>query len=156
MRMGDVGGGFGQKAYLARDEQIVILASYHLGRPVKWIEDRRENLRRRHLAREPSDAPSRWPPTPTDTSSACGSTTSTSVGAYPIGGQRGDVRRRHLHGALSHPEAAVQLRVRLHQHLSAGAVPRPVADRDVRSREQAVDAWPAGSGSIRSSCGDET
>ena len=42
--MGDVGGGFGQKAYLSRDEQVVILASYHLGRPVKWIEDRRENL----------------------------------------------------------------------------------------------------------------
>jgi carbon-monoxide dehydrogenase large subunit len=44
VRMGDVGGGFGQKAYLARDEQIVLLASYHLGQPVKWIEDRRENL----------------------------------------------------------------------------------------------------------------
>jgi carbon-monoxide dehydrogenase large subunit len=44
VQMGDVGGGFGQKAYLARDEQIVLLASYHLGEPVKWIEDRRENL----------------------------------------------------------------------------------------------------------------
>ncbi len=44
VQMGDVGGGFGQKAYLARDEQIVILASYHLARPLKWIEDRRENL----------------------------------------------------------------------------------------------------------------
>jgi aerobic carbon-monoxide dehydrogenase large subunit len=44
VRAGDVGGGFGQKAYLARDEQVVILASYHLGRPLKWIEDRRENL----------------------------------------------------------------------------------------------------------------
>jgi carbon-monoxide dehydrogenase large subunit len=44
VRMGDVGGGFGQKAYLARDEQIVLLASYHLGRPIKWIEDRHENL----------------------------------------------------------------------------------------------------------------
>jgi carbon-monoxide dehydrogenase large subunit len=44
VQMGDVGGGFGQKAYLARDEQIVLLASYHLGRPLKWIEDRRENL----------------------------------------------------------------------------------------------------------------
>src|SRR5436190_7961314 len=44
VRMGDVGGGFGQKAYLARDEQIVLIASYHLGRPLKWIEDRRENL----------------------------------------------------------------------------------------------------------------
>lgn len=44
VQMGDVGGGFGQKAYLARDEQIVILASHHLGKPLKWIEDRRENL----------------------------------------------------------------------------------------------------------------
>ena len=44
VRMGDVGGGFGQKAYLARDEQVVLLAGYHLGRPIKWIEDRRENL----------------------------------------------------------------------------------------------------------------
>jgi carbon-monoxide dehydrogenase large subunit len=44
VQMGDVGGGFGQKAYLARDEQIVILASYHLGKPLKWIEDRHENL----------------------------------------------------------------------------------------------------------------
>lgn len=44
VRMGDVGGGFGQKAYLARDEQVVIVASFHLGRPLKWIEDRRENL----------------------------------------------------------------------------------------------------------------
>ncbi|HEX4530897.1 MAG TPA: xanthine dehydrogenase family protein molybdopterin-binding subunit [Acidimicrobiia bacterium] len=42
--MGDVGGGFGQKAYLARDEQVIILAGFRLGLPVKWIEDRRENL----------------------------------------------------------------------------------------------------------------
>ena len=42
--MGDVGGGFGQKAYLARDEQVIILASHLLGLPLKWIEDRRENL----------------------------------------------------------------------------------------------------------------
>jgi aerobic carbon-monoxide dehydrogenase large subunit len=44
VQMGDVGGGFGQKAYLARDEQIVLLASHRLGKPLKWIEDRRENL----------------------------------------------------------------------------------------------------------------
>ena len=41
---GDVGGGFGQKAYLARDEQVVILAAHLLRTPIKWIEDRRENL----------------------------------------------------------------------------------------------------------------
>jgi carbon-monoxide dehydrogenase large subunit len=42
--MGDVGGGFGQKYFLPRDELAVIAAARHLGRPIKWIEDRRENL----------------------------------------------------------------------------------------------------------------
>ena len=42
--MGDVGGGFGQKAYLLREEQVIIMAAHRLGLPVKWIEDRRENL----------------------------------------------------------------------------------------------------------------
>jgi carbon-monoxide dehydrogenase large subunit len=42
--MADVGGGFGQKMYMTRDEACVLLASYRLGKPVKWIEDRRENL----------------------------------------------------------------------------------------------------------------
>jgi carbon-monoxide dehydrogenase large subunit len=49
--MGDVGGGFGQKAYLLRDEQVIILAAHLLGRPVKWIEDRRENLHAASSAR---------------------------------------------------------------------------------------------------------
>ena len=42
--MGDVGGGFGQKIYVSPDEAAVILASYRLGQPVKWVEDRSENL----------------------------------------------------------------------------------------------------------------
>ena len=41
---GDVGGGFGQKFFVPREEQVVALAAHRLGRPVKWIEDRRENL----------------------------------------------------------------------------------------------------------------
>ena len=40
----DVGGGFGQKMFMGREETSVVLASKLLGRPVKWIEDRRENL----------------------------------------------------------------------------------------------------------------
>jgi len=40
----DVGGGFGQKYFMPRDEMTVVLTSHLLGRPVKWIEDRRENL----------------------------------------------------------------------------------------------------------------
>ncbi len=40
----DVGGGFGQKFFTQRDELTVALAARHLGRTLKWIEDRRENL----------------------------------------------------------------------------------------------------------------
>ena len=40
----DVGGGFGQKMFVMREELVAVLASIFLGRPVKWIEDRRENL----------------------------------------------------------------------------------------------------------------
>src|SRR5581483_373815 len=40
----DVGGGFGQKMFVFREECAVVLASRLLGRPVKWVEDRRENL----------------------------------------------------------------------------------------------------------------
>ncbi len=40
----DVGGGFGQKMFVFREECAVALASRLLASPVKWIEDRRENL----------------------------------------------------------------------------------------------------------------
>ena len=40
----DVGGGFGQKIAVGREETATALASYALGRPIKWIEDRYENL----------------------------------------------------------------------------------------------------------------
>jgi len=41
----DVGGGFGQKMAVMREEAAVIAAAHKYGRaPVKWIEDRRENL----------------------------------------------------------------------------------------------------------------
>ena len=42
--MRDVGGGFGQKIFRGREETATVLASHRLGRPVKWIEDRHENL----------------------------------------------------------------------------------------------------------------
>jgi carbon-monoxide dehydrogenase large subunit len=44
VEMRDVGGGFGQKMFVFREENATVLASRLLGRPVKWIEDRRENL----------------------------------------------------------------------------------------------------------------
>jgi carbon-monoxide dehydrogenase large subunit len=42
--MRDTGGGFGQKVYVQRDEMSVVLASAVTALPVKWIEDRQENL----------------------------------------------------------------------------------------------------------------
>ncbi len=40
----DVGGGFGPKAYVYPEEVLLSFLAKRLGRPVKWIEDRRENL----------------------------------------------------------------------------------------------------------------
>lgn len=40
----DSGGGFGQKAHVYPEEMVLPLLSRALDRPVKWVEDRRENL----------------------------------------------------------------------------------------------------------------
>ena len=40
----DVGGGFGQKAHAYPEEILTAWAALELGRPVKWLEDRSENL----------------------------------------------------------------------------------------------------------------
>ncbi|MDW8084473.1 MAG: xanthine dehydrogenase family protein molybdopterin-binding subunit [Candidatus Caldarchaeum sp.] len=40
----DVGGGFGMKAHIFREDLAVCYASMKLGRPVKWFEDRAENF----------------------------------------------------------------------------------------------------------------
>ncbi len=42
--MRDTGGGFGQKIMVQRDEMCLMLAAPKIGAPVKWVEDRRENL----------------------------------------------------------------------------------------------------------------
>jgi aerobic carbon-monoxide dehydrogenase large subunit len=48
----DVGGGFGLKNHPWKEEVSVILAALKLGRPLKWIEDRYENLTAASQARE--------------------------------------------------------------------------------------------------------
>jgi len=50
----DVGGGFGQKIALYREELTVCAASRQLGRAVRWREDRMENLMAASHAREDS------------------------------------------------------------------------------------------------------
>jgi carbon-monoxide dehydrogenase large subunit len=52
VRCGDIGGAFGQKAGVGREDVAVCATSRLLGRPVKWIEDRAENLTVGGQARE--------------------------------------------------------------------------------------------------------
>jgi CO/xanthine dehydrogenase Mo-binding subunit len=63
---GHVGGGFGVRGELYPEDLLVCLAALRLGRPVKWIEDRRENLvatnhsrEQRHAMRAAVDAQGR-------------------------------------------------------------------------------------------------
>jgi CO/xanthine dehydrogenase Mo-binding subunit len=48
----DVGGGFGVRGELYPEDILVPLAALKLGRPVKWVETRRENLMAANHARE--------------------------------------------------------------------------------------------------------
>ncbi|MDR5683781.1 MAG: xanthine dehydrogenase family protein molybdopterin-binding subunit [Armatimonadota bacterium] len=48
----DTGGGFGQKMHLYPEDVVVCWLAARLGRPVKWVEDRRENLTAATQARE--------------------------------------------------------------------------------------------------------
>ena len=48
----DVGGGFGARGEFYTEDFLVPFAARHLGRAVKWIEDRRENLLSMNQARE--------------------------------------------------------------------------------------------------------
>ncbi|MDI6412222.1 xanthine dehydrogenase family protein molybdopterin-binding subunit [Streptomyces albus] len=48
----DMGGGFGLKCVVGREEIAVAAAALRLGRPVKWTEDRKEALTASFLARE--------------------------------------------------------------------------------------------------------
>jgi carbon-monoxide dehydrogenase large subunit len=54
--MRDTGGGFGQKVLVQRDEMCVMLAAQKVGAPLKWVEDRRENLLAAGKSREEQGA----------------------------------------------------------------------------------------------------
>jgi aerobic carbon-monoxide dehydrogenase large subunit len=52
MRWSDFGGGFGVRGEFYPEDFLVPFAARKLGRPVKWVEDRRENLLAANHARE--------------------------------------------------------------------------------------------------------
>jgi carbon-monoxide dehydrogenase large subunit len=63
----DVGGGFGQKAHVYPEEVLVAWLALRFGAPVKWVEDRSENLLAASHARDQfvtaklaADAQGRW------------------------------------------------------------------------------------------------
>ncbi|HYY60107.1 MAG TPA: molybdopterin cofactor-binding domain-containing protein, partial [Burkholderiales bacterium] len=49
---GHIGGGFGVRGELYPEDLLVCAAALRLGRPVKWVEDRRENLMACNQSRE--------------------------------------------------------------------------------------------------------
>ena len=130
VQMGDVGGGFGQKAYLARDEQIVVLASYHLGKPLKWIEDRRENL----LAATSSRAECCTVTVAADQEGkilGIGADHLDEVGAYPQAGSAAAMGAVIFTGPYRIPKLAFESRSVFTNTCSCAPVPRPLAVRDV-------------------------
>jgi CO/xanthine dehydrogenase Mo-binding subunit len=63
LKEGNTGGGFGVRGELYPEDFLVCLAALRLGRPIKWIEDRREHLmaanhsrQQHHRARVAADA----------------------------------------------------------------------------------------------------
>ncbi|HEU4367789.1 MAG TPA: xanthine dehydrogenase family protein molybdopterin-binding subunit [Methylomirabilota bacterium] len=48
----DVGGGFGVKAIVYPEDAVLCLLAMHLGRPVKWVEQRRESMQASAHARD--------------------------------------------------------------------------------------------------------
>jgi carbon-monoxide dehydrogenase large subunit/6-hydroxypseudooxynicotine dehydrogenase subunit gamma len=63
---GQVGGGFGIRGEIYPEDILVLLAAMRLGRPVKWLEDRREHMiaanhsrQQRHMIRAAVDAEGR-------------------------------------------------------------------------------------------------
>src|SRR5204862_5365765 len=48
----DVGGGFGVRGEFYPEDFLIPFAARHVGRPVKWTEDRRENLLASNHSRE--------------------------------------------------------------------------------------------------------
>jgi CO/xanthine dehydrogenase Mo-binding subunit len=52
LKEGNTGGGFGVRGELYPEDFLVCVAALRLGRPVKWIEDRREHLMAANHSRE--------------------------------------------------------------------------------------------------------
>jgi carbon-monoxide dehydrogenase large subunit len=141
VEFGDVGGGFGQKMYATREEAAVLLAAKAVGRPVKWIEDRRENLIAANQARHDVstltmalDADGRFLAATFDLLEG--------VGSYPVGGGVGGggmLVMLLFTGAYRIPKTAFSCRT-VFTHTCGKAPFRGPWAVETIAREQMVDA----------------
>ena len=127
----DVGGGFGQKMFVYREECAVALASYLLGRPVKWIEDRRENLLSAGHSRN-EYAHVRMAVDDDGIIQAITADAKADVGAYAVCPAAIDPML--VPGPYKIPRYGFAHGDGLDQHHGQGGVPRPVDVRDHRAR----------------------
>ena len=141
--MGDVGGGFGQKMFMLPDELGVVLAGKLLGRPVKWIEDRRENLMAGQHARNDRMTVSVALDADGHILGARGDLVE-DVGAFPAAGSSaiGFVGLLFT-GPYKIPKLGLLGHGRLHEHVRALLVPRAVDDGDRRPRADDGHGRPA-------------
>ena len=142
--MGDVGGAFGQKMFPMREDFAVVLAARRLGRPVKWIEDRNENLVGGGHAREEDmtvslaiDGDGRFTAITADQLE--------NVGAYPFpgNGSTAGAGIDDLPGAVPHSADRLRRACCLHQHLRPLCVPGSVDDGNGRPRAGRRSGGPA-------------
>ncbi len=140
VRTADVGGSFGQKAYISREDVAVCAAGMLLGRPVKWIEDRVENLQAAGQAREERfDVEAAYDDD--GTVRAVRVDMVFDQGAYQLTNLAADDLPDHRARAVPRRVPAARPRVprprRRHQQGDLRRVPRSVGGGDVRARTHA-------------------
>ena len=135
-----------------------MLAAPKVGAPLKWVEDRRENLLAAGKSRHEHGDVRRWRSTADGTIQAAHIDFVQDCGAYPTPWPV-DHRGRGRHAVPRPvPRAARRLHDEddLHEHRRPHRVPRAVAVRDARARGAARHRGPRGWASIRSSCAAAT
>ena len=153
---GDIGGSFGLKIGTSREDLACAAASRHLGRPVKWIEDRREHLMASGQAREESMIAEA---AVTNEGDVLGLKVDMTVdtGAYP-GHGRHDQRAHRVDAARALQDGGARLHVQRDRHEQGAVrrVPRPVGRGDVHRASACSTSSPTRLASSRSSCGCAT
>ena len=138
---GHTGGGFGIRGELYPEDVLVCLASMRLGRPVKWIEDRREHF---HASNHARDQRHQLRAAVREDGFIVGieADFTTDQGAYlrTSGTKVTDISAGLLPGPYLVPSYRVTARVRLTNKTPAGTMRSPGRYETTFARERLVDA----------------